>query len=93
MERLEHILSRLINSSIDGLAMPDQDHDDEQLPVPDRVDDSIPAHSYTIPIVLSSELFATRRPRIIGRRTDAGRDALTVLFGGQRPRSPWPRTA
>jgi len=23
------------NSSIDGLAMPDPDHDDEQLPVPD----------------------------------------------------------
>jgi hypothetical protein len=61
--------------------MPDPDHDDEQLPVPDGVDDSIPAHSDTIPSVLSSELLTTRRPRIIGQRTDADHDALTVLFG------------
>jgi hypothetical protein len=61
--------------------MPDPDHDDDQFPVPDRVDDSIPADSYAIPIVHSSELLATRRPRIVGQRTDAGHDALTVLFG------------
>jgi len=56
--------------------MRNPDHDDEQLPVSDRVDDSIPADSYTIPVVLSSELLATKRPRIIGQRTDTGHDAL-----------------
>jgi len=60
--------------------MTDPDHDDEQLPVPDRVDDSIPADSYAIPVALSGELLATRRPRIIGQRTDASHDALTVLL-------------
>ena len=60
--------------------MPNPDHDDEQLPVPDRVDDSIPAHSHTVPVALAGEFLATRRPRIIGQRTDAGHDALTVLF-------------
>jgi hypothetical protein len=47
--------------------MTDPSHDDEQLPVPDRVDDSIPTHSDTIPIVLSGKLLETRRPRIIGQ--------------------------
>jgi len=32
-------------------------------------------------MVLSSELLATRRPRILGQRTDASHDALTVLLG------------
>jgi len=70
-----------INSSIDVLAMPDPDHDDDQFPVTDRVDDSIPADPHAIPIAFSGELLATRRPRILGQRTDAGHDALTVLFG------------
>jgi hypothetical protein len=61
--------------------MPNPDHDDDQFPVPDRVDDSIPADSYAIPIVRSNELLATRRTRILGQRTDAGHDALTVFFG------------
>ena len=70
-----------INSPINVLAMPNPDHDDDQFPVPDRVDDSIPADSYTIPIVRSNELLATWRTRILGQRTDTGHDALTVLFG------------
>jgi hypothetical protein len=60
--------------------MPDPDHDDEQLPVPDGVDDSIPAHPDTVPIALPGRLLATRWPRIIGQRTDAGHDVLTVLL-------------
>jgi hypothetical protein len=59
--------SATYGSSIHVLAMTDPSHDDEQLPVPDRVDDSIPTHSDTIPIVLSGKLLATRRPRIIGQ--------------------------
>ncbi len=37
--------------------MTDPDYDDEQLPVPDGVDDSIPTHSDPIPIVPSGELY------------------------------------
>ena len=58
--------------------MPHPDHDDNQFPVPDQVEDAIPAHSYAIPIALSGKLLATRRARIIGQRTDPGHDALTV---------------
>lgn len=61
--------------------MPNPDHDDDQFPVPDRVDDSIPADSYAIVVVCAHERLATRRRRILGQRTDAGHDALTVLFG------------
>jgi len=68
------------NSSIDVLAMPDPYHDDEQLSVPDGVNDSIPAHSYAISIALSGELLATRRPRIISQGTYASHDALTVFL-------------
>ena len=60
--------------------MPDPDDEDHQLRVPDRVDDSIPARSHAVPIVVASELFATGRPWNIGQRTDAGDDALTILL-------------
>ena len=43
-----------VSSPITVLAMPDPDHDDHQVPVPDRVDDSIPADPSAIPIVLST---------------------------------------
>jgi hypothetical protein len=58
--------------------MADPNHDDEQLFVPDGVDDSIPSHSDAVTTVFPGELFATRRPRVIGQRTDAGHNTLTV---------------
>jgi hypothetical protein len=67
-------------SAIDVLAMPDSDDEDHQLRVTDRVDDPIPAYSDAVPIVLAGELFATGGPGIIGQRTDAGDDALTILL-------------
>jgi hypothetical protein len=39
---------RSADSSIDILPVSNPDHDDEQLPVSDEVDDPIPAHSYPI---------------------------------------------
>ena len=67
-------------SAINVLAMPDFDDEDDQLRVTDLVDDPIPADSDAVPIVLAGELFATGRPGIVGQRTDAGDDALTVLL-------------
>ena len=67
-------------SARDVLSMPDPDDEDHQLLVLDRVDDSIPAHSDAVPIVLDGELLAAGRPGIIGQRTDAGNDALTILL-------------
>ena len=64
--------------------MIDPNHDDDQLAVPNRVNDSMPADSYAISVALSGELLATGRPRLIGQRTDAGHDALTVLLTSQR---------
>ena len=55
------------DSSIDVLPVSNPDHDDEQLPVSDGVDDAIPAHSYPIPIVLSGKLLAPRRPRTMSQ--------------------------
>ena len=60
--------------------MPDPDDEDHQLGVTDRVDNPIPAHSNAVPIVFASELLATGQPGIIGQRTDAGDDALTILL-------------
>ena len=60
--------------------MSNPDHHHEQLPVSDGVDDSIPAHSYPIPIVLSGKLLAPRWPRTMGQRMDGSHDALAVLL-------------
>ena len=51
-----------------------------QFLVLDREDDPIPAYSDAVPIVLAGELLAAGRPGIIGQRTDAGDDALTILL-------------
>jgi hypothetical protein len=66
--------------SVDVLAEADPDNNNDQLVVSDRVDDSISAHPKTIPILHSSKLLATRRPRVSGQRMNTGHDALTVLL-------------
>ncbi len=55
------------------------DDEDEQFRVADGVNDAIAAGPDTVPTLLTGELLATRRPRVIHQRMDAGHDALPIL--------------
>jgi hypothetical protein len=60
--------------------MADADDDNDQLLLLIGVDNPVSAHSDTVPILLSSKLLATSRPRMMGQRLNPGHDALPVLL-------------